>query len=91
MKKSLVDTQLHVRDAIQAMQAIPDRSREMAVALTHLETAQLWLFKSTIALRKAAEESKPSQPQPSIEIQDPCLIEPIVSMPWWEKLFFGCY
>ena len=86
--KSIVDAQLQIRDAIDALANQPGRSREISVAITHLETAQLWLMKSHIEARKA---QKPTEPTPDLAIADPCSNPPLSELPWWERILLGCF
>ena len=87
--KSITDAQLQIRDAIKAL-GESERSREVSIAITHLETAQLWLMKSHLEAGKA-KASKPSEPTPDIVIMDPCSVPPLSEMPWWERALFGCF
>ena len=83
MTNRIIDAQLQIESAITLLRR-GGQSREIAVALTHLETAQLWL------LKQAKESPEHPEPQPEIVIQDPCSLEPLASAPWYIRLAMGC-
>ena len=81
----IVEAQFQIEGAITLLRH-GGQSREIAVALTHLETAQLWLLKEA----KETQVPERTEAKPEIVIQDPCSLEPLASAPWYIRLAMGC-
>ena len=83
-KKDISQIQLQIEQVTRELRKSAQQSRSTSVALTHLDTAQLWLMKESV-------ESAEPEPKKDIVVPDPCDIEPLASAPWYIRYAMGCF
>ena len=85
MRTPIVEALIRLRSAKAALKNLPVE-RTLSIALTQLETAELWLLRLDAEVRA---NQKPGEPTPDIVIPDPCSQLP-PDMPCWQRLLLGC-
>jgi len=86
-KQDISQIQLQIEQVTRELRKSAQQSRATSVALTHLDTAQLWLLKESVE----SVEPEPKEPKKDIVIQDPCDVEPLASAPWYIRYAMGCF
>lgn len=83
-KKDISAIQLQIEQVTRELRESATQSRATSVALTHLDTAQLWLMKESAEFAEAKKD---------IVVPDPdyCEIEPLKSAPWYVRWPMGCF
>ena len=83
MRTPIVEALIRLRSAKAALKNLPVE-RTLSIALTQLETAELWLLRLDAEVRA---NTKPGEPD--IVIPEPCSQLP-PDMPCWQRLLLGC-